>query len=117
MNSFGEQFKPFVEECIKPLIFELLDRIDQPTLWVKMNNEILLKSRQSYAQEIREASLEVVLHLFNKLGERYLVCLNDTIPFLSESLEDDSHEVEILAKEIIKRIENLTGESLDQYLK
>ena len=55
--------------------------------------------------------------MFNKLGERYLVVLNDTIPFLSESLEDDSQEVEMLAKEIVKRIQTLTGESLDEYLK
>ena len=82
----------------------MLDRIDDPTLWVKMNTQILLKSRQTYAPEIRAASLDVVLHLFNKLGERYLVVLNDTISFLSESLEDDSAEVEMLAKEIVNRI-------------
>jgi len=58
-----------------------------------------------------------VHHLFNKLGERYLVVLNDTIPFISESLEDDSQEVEMLAKEIVKRVQNLTGETLDEYLK
>ena len=43
--------------------------------------------------------------------------LNDTIPFISESLEDDSQEVEMLAKEIVKRVQNLTGEILDEYLK
>ena len=43
--------------------------------------------------------------------------LNDTIPYLSESLEDDAQEVEMLAKDIIKRVENLTGETLEQYLK
>lgn len=104
LNSLGTHFKPFIEDCVKPLIFEMLDRIDQPTLWVKFNSELLLKTRQSFAPEIRAASLEVVNHLFNKLGERYLVVLNDTIPFLSESLEDDSQEVEMLAKEIVKRI-------------
>jgi len=117
LDSLKEHFKPFVEDTVKPLMFEMLDRIDQATLWNQMNNYILLKSRQNYSQEIRWASLEVTLHLFNKLGERYLVVLNDTIPYLSESLEDDAQDVEMLAKDIIKRVENLTGETLEQYLK
>lgn len=117
LDSLKEHFKPFVEDIVKPLMFEMLDRIDQATLWNQMNNYILLKSRQNYSQEIRWASLEVTLHLFNKLGERYLVVLNDTIPYLSESLEDDAQDVEMLAKDIIKRVENLTGETLEEYLK
>lgn len=28
LNSIGANYKPFVEDCVKPLIFEMLDRID-----------------------------------------------------------------------------------------
>ena len=82
-----------------------------------MNNSILMKSRQNYKPATRLASLEIVLYLFTKLGERYLIVLNDTLPFLSESLEDDNHDVEMVAKEVIKKIETLTGESIQEYLK
>lgn len=71
-----------------------------------------MKSRQNYQPETRLASLEIELYLFTKLGERYLIVLNDTLPFLSESLEDDDHDVEMAAKEVIKKIETLTGESI-----
>ena len=55
--------------------------------------------------------------MFSKMGERYLVVLNDTLPFLSESLEDEHQDVELAAKAIVKRIETLTGESIQEYLK
>lgn len=51
------------------------------------------------------------------MGERYLIVLNDTIPTLSECLEDEKSEVEEVAKAIVKRIESLTGESIQDYMK
>jgi hypothetical protein len=43
--------------------------------------------------------------------------LNDTLPFISEGLEDEKSEVEILVKGIVRRIESLTGGSIQDYLK
>ena len=51
------------------------------------------------------------------MRERYLVILNDTIPFLSELLEDENEKVEGLTKSIVQRVEQLTGESINDYLK
>ena len=55
--------------------------------------------------------------MFDKMRERYLVILNDTIPFISELLEDEDERVEQAAKRIVLRIEQLTGESINEYLK
>jgi len=51
------------------------------------------------------------------MGERYLIMLNDSLPFLSESLEDENDQVEAVAKNIVNRVEQLTGESINEYLK
>ena len=59
----------------------------------------------------------VIEHLFENLRERYLVVLNDTIPFLSELLEDEHEKVEQTARSIIERVEQMTGESINDYLK
>ena len=56
-------------------------------------------------------------HLFEALRERYLVVLNDTIPFLSELLEDENEKVEQTARHIVERVEQMTGESINDYLK
>jgi hypothetical protein len=39
------------------------------------------------------------------------------LSYLSELLEDDSTEVVTLTSEVIQNIEELSGESLDSYLK
>ena len=51
------------------------------------------------------------------MRERFLVVLNDMIPFISELLEDEREQVEFEAKNIVNRIETLTGESINEYLK
>lgn len=67
--------------------------------------------------QTRLAVLSVIDYLFDKMRERYLVILNDTIPFVSELLEDENEKVELAAKTIVNRIEQLTGESINEYLK
>lgn len=59
----------------------------------------------------------MVEYLFETLRERYLIVLNDTIPFLSELLEDEHEQVEATAKRIVQRVEQMTGESINDYLK
>jgi len=39
------------------------------------------------------------------MRERFLIVLNDTIPFISELLEDENERVELAAKTIVNRIE------------
>jgi len=51
------------------------------------------------------------------MRERFLIILNDTIPFLSEMLEDEDELVESVAKRIVNQVEQLTGESINDYLK
>ena len=101
---------------MKPLVRELNERINDDAMWAKLNYEILLKTR-SADWEVRLAALQVVEHMFESMRERYLVILNDTIPFLSELLEDEHEQIEQTAQSIVKQIESLTGESINDYLK
>ena len=81
-----------------------------------MNYQLLLQSR-SENKEVREGVLLTIEALVTRLSERYLVLLNDVIPFLSELLDDESEDIERLAKRIVSRIERITGESIESYLK
>mmetsp|Transcript_24712 Transcript_24712/g.29100 ORF Transcript_24712/g.29100 Transcript_24712/m.29100 type:complete len:99 (-) Transcript_24712:30-326(-) len=98
------------------MVFEMNDRINEDSMWLKMNYAILLKTR-SEQWMTRQAALLVIEHLFETLRERYLVVLNDTIPFLSELLEDENEKVEQTARRIVERVEQMTGESIHDYLK
>jgi len=114
--KFTDFTAKFVENSIKPLCFEMDDRINDDSMWIKLNYAILMKTRAEQWQT-RQAALIVIEHLFETMRERYLVVLNDTIPFLSELLEDEHELVEAAAKRIVSRVEQMTGESINDYLK
>jgi U3 small nucleolar RNA-associated protein 10 len=111
-----EDYNQLVNLNFKPMILEMDERTSDDNMWQKLNLTLLMKTR-SENWETRLAVLSVIDHLFEKMRERYLVILNDTIPFVSELLEDENEKVELAAKTIVNRIEQLTGESINEYLK
>ena len=90
----------FIDESVKTLVLEMDERISEDQMWQRMNLAILMKTR-SDEWLVRKGALTVIEHLFESMAERYLVILNDTIPFISELLEDENEEVEGLAKRIV----------------
>lgn len=98
------------------MIFEMDERTTDDSMWQRLNYAMLLKTRSS-SWQVRLAVLTVIDFLFEKMRERFLVVLNDTIPFMSELLEDEDEKVEMAAKSIVQRIEQMTGESINDYLK
>jgi len=78
-----------VQESLKPMVLEMDERTTDDNMWQKLNLTLLMKTRSEQWQT-RLAVLSVIDHLFEKMRERYLVILNDTIPFISELLEDEN---------------------------
>ena len=97
-------------------MFDIVERINNDDMWKKINYDILMQTR-SPSVHVRLGAFKVIEHLFNRIGERYLILLNDTIPFLSEGMEDENPDVEATAKSIVARIEKMTGDSIHEYLK
>jgi len=58
----------------------------------------------------------MIYALFNELKERYVTILSDTLPYVSELLEDINEKVNKEAFKVIKFIEKTTGESLETYI-
>ena len=52
-----------------------------------------------------------------RLSEEYLALLPETLPFLAELLEDAELAVEARAQRVVRQLEALSGESLEQYLR
>lgn len=63
----------------------------------------------------RLLALQVVKLLAEQLKEEYLVLLPETLPFLAELLEDNDLNVQAKTQEIVKFLEDLSGEDLSQY--
>jgi hypothetical protein len=54
--------------------------------------------------------------LFDELKERYVILVQDIIPYVSDCLEDGNEKVNSEAFKLMKNIEKLTGEDMKNYL-
>ncbi|XP_021761936.1 uncharacterized protein At3g06530-like [Chenopodium quinoa] len=83
-------------------------------LWKPLNYEVLMQTRSEMVRS-RLLGLRIIKYLVENLKEEYLVLLAETIPFLAELLEDVELPVKTLAQEILKELESLSGENLQEY--
>lgn len=60
-------------------------------------------------------ALRVIVALAGKLGEDYMPLLPDTVPFISELLEDESTETEKQCQQSVQELEKILGEPLQKY--
>ena len=66
--------------------------------------------------KVRQNVVSIYKEFIIKLGQDYGVLLPDSLPFIAELLEDSDSTVEEITHQIVKTIEDITGESMDQYL-
>lgn len=76
-----------------------------------------LMATRSPAFEERLRAVAAVDGLVGRMREEYLLLLPEALPFLAELLEDPEHQVAASTQRLIKQLEDLSGESLEQYLK
>lgn len=72
------------------------------------------RSRRSVNERLR--AVAAVEGLVGRMREEYLLLLPETIPFVAELLEGPEHQVRVVTQRLIKTLEELSGESLEQYL-
>ncbi|KAK9102857.1 hypothetical protein Sjap_020111 [Stephania japonica] len=78
-------------------------------LWKPLNHEVLMQTRSEKVRA-RILGLRVIKYLVEHLKEEYLVLLEETIRTLGELLEDVELPVKTLAQEIVKEMEEVSGE-------
>ena len=65
--------------------------------------------------QIRLTVLDIVEVFVEKRGENYLTVLPDSVNFLVEALEDDDQRVENRCRALIKKMEEVFGQSIENY--
>ena len=78
--------------------------------------QVLMATRSAVETE-RLRALAVVQGLVSHAREDYLVLLPEALPFLAELLEDPEMHVVAATQALLKDLESLSGESLDEYLR
>ena len=84
-------------------------------LWKQLNSSVLMCTR-SDKPRARRLALNTLAFLVDRLKEEYLVLLPETLPFLAEVLEDTDAENVGNAQALVKKLEEVSGEDLAQYL-
>lgn len=110
-----EDYRARIKSTLIPCVEQLASCGSSYEIWKPLNHGLLMRTR-SNRPFVRIAALLAVQALFDKLAEEFLVLLPDTIPFLAELMEDEDVAMESLVKQLVQRIEELSGENLDQYL-
>jgi hypothetical protein len=111
-----EQYLLWISDVYQPTIVDVLSSMDSDQISRSFLEDLLQKSKHDIVA-VRLASMKITEALLYKLEERFLTLLSDIIPFISEAFEDTDEEVEQTARSIIQKIESMTGESIEQYLK
>ncbi|KAK9866983.1 hypothetical protein WJX84_002095 [Apatococcus fuscideae] len=89
--------------------------VKDQALWQTFNRQVLMATRSRDAKQ-KQRALKVISGFLGRAQEEYLVLLPESLPFLAELLEDPELGVSSLAQEILRQLEEISGESLDQYL-
>lgn len=107
--------REFVFENVATTLANLAWAAKNDLLWKPLHYAVLMKSRGD-CPAIRLAALKTVEKCYQVIGDEFLAMLPESIPFLAELMEDTDADVERTCHEVIKQIEDISGESLDQYL-
>jgi U3 small nucleolar RNA-associated protein 10 len=84
---------------------------------LKALNQQLLQATRERKESIRLNALKSLTSLYGRIGDELLQHLPETVPYLSELLEDSSELVEAENRRLIKVIESHLGESLQDHLR
>ncbi|KAJ3122248.1 HEAT repeat-containing protein 1 [Nowakowskiella sp. JEL0407] len=98
---------------IIPCIGQLAVAGTEP-LWKVLNAQTLQRMKNDQA-EIRCAAVLLLCEFYTKIGEEYLVLLPETVPAISELMEDDDENVQKYCQKLLGIIQNHLGEDLNTY--
>ena len=109
------EYKTFMSNEVSPCIVQMFESTNNDDIWKLLNYQLLLKTRMQESS-IKIGVFGIVKELLDKMGQRYLILLNDIVPFLVEAVEHHNPQVEAIAKEIFTMVETITGESISSYI-
>lgn len=110
----SEVYETSTETHLIPCISSMAGAIANDLLWKPMNHRVLLHTRDP-RPHVRYAALRTVQECFVVVGEEFLALLPESLSFLSELMEDEDPRIERLCKDLIKYLEELSGESMEEY--
>ncbi|KAL4503213.1 hypothetical protein ABPG72_000819 [Tetrahymena utriculariae] len=114
-NAYSD-YLTYIDTHLVPTLISLFQLLKEDYKWKTLNYNLLLKTR-SENSKIRLAILKILEKILETFGERYMMLVNDILPFISETLDDLDPEVERTSKSIVIKLEEISGENIREYFK
>jgi len=92
----------------------LMNATRNDMLW-RTANRSLIEMMKSSSSIIKIASLKILDEAFKVVGTELIAILADTVPTLTELIEDKDHAVEIETRNTVRSIEGSVGESIQSF--
>jgi len=87
---------------------QLATCVNEELMWKEFNHKILYTTRNEN-NDIKLACLDVLVHFYTHLGEQVLSIVPESVPFLSELMEDTDDRVEEKCGKLIELMEGQLG--------
>lgn len=104
-----------LQQVLQTCLAQLAAAVSNDIMWKQLNYQVLMKTRTN-VPEVRILSFNCCLEIARKLGEDFTPLLPETVPFVAELLEDENQRVEKNTRKAVQELENILGESLQNYL-
>ena len=111
----AQGYLSFVNTYLAPCLGALVAATGRDVFWKPLCHKVFLATRGKKVHQ-RRAALTCMSTCFRAAGEDILVLLPETLPYLSELMEDSDPDVEKAAHLMVHQLEELSGESLQSYL-
>lgn len=101
-------------QLVRTCVAQLATAASDDILWKQLNYQVLMKTRSDVPAQ-RIFGIQVCVEMAKKLGEDFEPLVPETIPFLSELLEDEDYRVVEACQNGVRELETTVGESLQKY--
>lgn len=103
-----------IQQLVRATVAQLATAASDDILWKQLNYQILMKTRSDDPAH-RIFGVKVCVEMAKKLGEDFEPLVPESIPFLSELLEDEDYKVVEACQNGVRELEATVGESLQKY--
>jgi U3 small nucleolar RNA-associated protein 10 len=102
------EYNELVGQHVQPCLLSLAVALNDEKYWRSIHNAVLAFAHHR-SSRVRLMSLKIIDALYEAVGENMLPLLPETIPFLSELMEDSNGDVERFAHTMVERLEKVLG--------
>jgi len=114
-----DRYAQLMKNSLIPCVAQLAASVtkNKQDRWSVLNHQLLVRSRND-AVEVRLWTLRCMTQMWHTVGEEFISVMPETVPYLSELLQDSDPEVEAAANELAEVMQSYLGEdeSLRDYL-